>query len=84
LRRCRKQANTYSYDNNPWRGELVSPMAANVQWDVYRNAFGALLVKMLYNEKEIDFKAACDSARYADGSHYYDYTRLATCYGHTQ
>ena len=55
-----------------------------MQWDVYRNAFGALLVKMLYNEKEIDFKAACDSARYADGSHYYDYTRLATCYGHTQ
>jgi len=77
------RAQMYTYDNNPWRGEYVSPMAANVQWDVVRNSAGKLLVKMLYNEKETDFKAGCDSARHAPGSHFYDYTLLKSCYGHT-
>src|SRR4029453_14697935 len=54
------RAMLYDYGNNPWRGDLVSPMAANMQWDVYRNAAGTILVRMLYNEKESDFKAACD------------------------
>jgi hypothetical protein len=76
------KANTYTYDTNPWRGELVSPMAANVQWDVVRDASGTLLVKMLYNERETDFKAACDGARYAVGSHFYSYDKLKACYGH--
>jgi hypothetical protein len=77
------RAQMFSYDTNPWRGETVSPMAANVQWDVARNSGGRLLVKMLYNEKETDFKAACDGARFAPGSHYYDYTLLKACYAHT-
>lgn len=77
------KASMYSYESNPWRGDYVSPMAANVQWDVVRNASGALLVKMLFNEKETDFKADCDGARYSSGSHYYDYTKLKACYGHT-
>ena len=76
------KAQTYSYDNNPWRGQTVSPMAANVQWDVVSSSDGKLLVKMLYNEKETDFKAECDGARYQNGSHYYDYPKLKTCYGH--
>lgn len=43
---------TYNYSNSSWRGEvLVSPMAANLQWDIYQNAQGITLVKMLYNEK---------------------------------
>jgi acid phosphatase len=71
---------TYSYDNNPWRGELVAPMAANVQWDVFRNGEGKLLVKMLHNEKETAFKPACDGARIAPTSYYYDYSRLRACY----
>ncbi|MET0790715.1 MAG: histidine-type phosphatase [Polyangiaceae bacterium] len=77
------KASTYGYDTNPWRGELVSPMAANVQWDVVRDASGKLLVKMLYNERETDFKAACDDARFAAGSHFYAYEKLKACYGHT-
>jgi len=74
-------ASLYSYDNNPWRGSYVSPMAANMQWDVYGNGSGTLLVRMLYNEKETDFKAACDGAKYAGSSHYYDYGKLKACYG---
>ncbi len=74
------KASTYGYDTNPWRGDYVSPMAANMQWDVYRNAEGRLLVKMLYNERETDFKADCDGARAKGTQHYYDYTLLKSCY----
>jgi hypothetical protein len=69
-----------SHANNPWRGDLVAPMAANLQWDVYRNDAGRLLVRMLYNEKETDFKPACDGARLAPGSHFYEYAGLRRCY----
>ena len=72
----------YSYDNNPWRGETVSPLAANLQWDVYRNDEGRLIVRLLYNEKEAPFQTACDGARIAPGSVFYDYTGLKACYGH--
>jgi hypothetical protein len=83
---------TYTYRNNPWRGEDIAPLAANVQWDVYANG-GRLLVKMFYNEREIDFPASCEPARYsqpvhgrhgdnAPKSHFYDYDGLKTCYGY--
>lgn len=75
------RASTYTYAGNPWRGEDVSPMATNVQWDVARDAWGVTLVKMLFNEQEVDFPAACEAARYAPGSHYYDYAGLRRCYG---
>lgn len=76
------KAASFSYDTNTWRGETVSPMAANMQWDVYRNDAGKLLVKMLYNEKETDFQAACDGARASGTAHFYEYTALKACYGH--
>ncbi|MHA3982153.1 histidine-type phosphatase [Acinetobacter venetianus] len=71
---------TYSYDNSAWRGEMVSPMAANLQWDIYQNAQGNTLVKMFYNEKEILFKPSCDYARTNSNSFYYDYLKLKQCY----
>lgn len=74
-------AEMYTYDNNSWRGQYVSPMAANIQWDVYGNGKGKLLVKMLYNEKETDFKPGCKAARVSPVSHYYDYKKLKSCYG---
>ena len=75
------QTQTYAYANNPWRGDQVSPMAANMQWDVYRNG-SRLIVKMLYNERETDFQAACDGAKIAPASHFYDYAGLKRCYGY--
>lgn len=76
------KAGNFSYDSNAWRDEYVSPMAANMQWDVFADAGGKLLVRMLYNEKETDFKSDCDSAKAAGTAHYYDYTALKSCYGH--
>jgi hypothetical protein len=70
----------YSYDNSAWRGAAVAPMAANIQWDIYKNAAGRTLVRMLYNEKETDFKAGCDDAKISSNSHYYDLRRLENCY----
>lgn len=71
---------TYNYSNSTWRGEVVSPMAANLQWDIYQNAQGATLVKMLYNEKETLFKSSCKYAQYSTNSFYYDYLKLKQCY----
>jgi hypothetical protein len=70
----------YDHANNPWRGEIVAPMAANIQWDVYADDKGGTLVRMLYNERETGFKRACDGARLAPGSYFYVYSRLKTCY----
>jgi hypothetical protein len=89
------KAETYTYAANspwngslvaptasPWRDEIVGPMASNVQWDVYSDGNAGFVVKMMLNEQETDFTAACDGARHAPGSHYYDYAKLKTCYGH--
>lgn len=48
---------TYSYESNPFRGAELSPMAANIQWEVYSNGATAL-VRMLINEQPSTFAAA--------------------------
>ena len=70
----------YRYSNNAWRGERISPFAANIQWDVFRNEQGQLLVKMLYNERETLFKPTCDFARVNGTRYFYDYQSLKQCY----
>lgn len=72
-------ATLYTYQNSAWRGAAVAPMAANIQWDVYRNGAGAVALRMLYNERETDFAPVCDSARVASGSHFYAYAALKAC-----
>ncbi|MFF3976084.1 histidine-type phosphatase [Streptomyces sp. NPDC001828] len=72
----------YAYGNNPWRGARVAPMAANVQWDVYASRPkegkpAKYLVRMLYNEKETAFKAACSPA--GKGSYFYELAELRSC-----
>lgn len=68
----------YRYSNNPWRGEQVSPMAANIQWDVYRDNQQHYLVRMLYNERETRFKTECQPV--IANSFYYDFKELKRCY----
>ncbi|MDT0466136.1 histidine-type phosphatase [Streptomyces gibsoniae] len=70
----------YTYDNSAWRGASVSPMAANIQWDVFRRG-DTYLVRMLYNEKEIPFRQGCRPI--ARGSHFYDLAELERCFGRT-
>lgn len=67
----------YSYQNSPWRSGRVAPMAANVQWEVYRNADNLTLIRMLHHEQETRFKAECQS--YADTQYFYTSTELKRC-----
>lgn len=75
----------YDYENNPWRGAEVTPMAANVQWDVVSRdgvdpatgADYAPLVRMLYNEREIAFAEGCQPV--AEGSNWVKVTELKRC-----
>jgi hypothetical protein len=70
----------YSYTSSAWRGELIAPFSANVQWDTFRNSQGLLIVRMLYNEKETNFKPQCNSAKLHPQSYFYELNALMTCY----
>lgn len=67
----------FDYATNPWRGAEVAPMSANIQWDVFRDDSGEVLVRMLYNEQETAF--AFDCTPVADGSFFYTDTELSRC-----
>lgn len=75
----------YTYDDNEWRGESVTPMAANIQWDTAARggtdpATGAAytpVVRMLLNEVEVPFNASCTPV--AEGSSWYKETELKRC-----
>ncbi|MGE6107500.1 histidine-type phosphatase [Aeromonas sobria] len=74
------QGSLFSQDNNEWRGGWVSPYSANIQWDVFQNAQKQVLVKMLYNEKEVAFKAGCQPLK--SGSFFYDFEELKRCHAY--
>ncbi len=67
----------YSYQHSQWRSSRVSPMAANVQWEVYRDAGGTMLIRMLHNEQESQFKASCQP--YGSHRYFYALTELKRC-----
>jgi len=75
----------YTYENNEWRGESVTPMAANVQWDTAARegidpTTGAAytpVVRMLLNEVEVPFNASCTPV--AEGSNWYKESELKRC-----
>ncbi len=73
-------AEPYTYADNPWRGAAVAPMAANIQWDVFRKG-DTTLVRMLYNEKETAFRTGCRPV--SKGSTFYDLGELERCFGRT-
>lgn len=67
----------YSYQNSNWRSGKVAPMAANVQWEVFRDTEGTVLIRMLHNEQETRFKAECQP--YADTQYFYMLNELKRC-----
>ena len=78
-----QSAEPYRWANNPWRSETVIPMAANVQWELWRGPNGERLVRMLLNEGDADFMSACEAARWRPGSHFYRAVELRACYATT-
>ena len=50
-----------------------------MQWDLYEDASGQLLVRMLYNEGQEHFKADCQP--FSAGSFFYSVDELRRCYG---
>lgn len=89
-------ADVYNYQNNEWRGESVTPMAANIQWDVAtRDGIDpetgkayTPLVRMLYNEEEVAFGGTNTLTRglssctpVAEGSTWYKESELKSCLG---
>lgn len=69
----------FSYEVSPWRTATVSPMGANVQWDVYTNGDGGVLVSMLHNERQVPFASECRP--WSDSRHYVELPELRRCYG---
>lgn len=77
----------FTYQNNAWRGENVTPMAANIQWDVaarsgtdpHTGKAYTPVVRMLYNEQEITFHDGCVPV--VDGSYWYKESELKRCLG---
>lgn len=70
----------YSYANSPWRAATVSPMAANIQWDIYRNEQGELLVRMLHQERETRFASVCHTL--PGHAYFYRFEELQRCFGY--
>lgn len=62
-----------------WQGDQAAPMAANLQWDVFRNHQGHAIVRLLFNERESRGAAACDGARLPQAPAFYDWSRLREC-----
>ncbi|MBE5065975.1 histidine-type phosphatase [Bifidobacterium saeculare] len=89
-------ADVYNYQDNKWRGESVTPMAANIQWDVAtRDGIDpetgkdyTPLIRMLYNEEEVAFGGTNTLTRglssctpVAEGSTWYKESELKSCLG---
>lgn len=79
---------TFTYENNSWRGELVSPMTANIQWEIYRhvnygknrhNRHQQILIRMLYNEYPVSFKTDCKPYSILN-QFFYTIDELKRCY----
>lgn len=67
----------FSYENNTWRGSNVSPMGANIQWDVFSSDAGRPIVRMLYNERETKFYSDCVSV--SGFEYFYELDELRRC-----
>lgn len=58
-----------------WQDFDGNPMACNIQWILYRNAAGRVLIKVLFNEREVALPLA------AVAGPYYDWQEFVRYYG---
>lgn len=75
-----KENELYS-PTHPWKAELVSPLSANLQWEVYTHQDEEgqpILIRMLHNEKPVPFPDDCVGSY--RGSLFYDYNAIRECY----
>lgn len=49
-----------------WQDFKYNPMATNIQWILYKNTDGKILVKVLFNEQEIKLPIDSEYAPYYD------------------
>lgn len=72
----------YSYETNPWRAADVSPMGANIQWDIYIKDTSVneadIIVRMLHNEKEVPFAQECQPL--PNTQYFYSFNELTRCF----
>ncbi len=61
-----KQTTDINLIEKEWLDFQISPMAANIQWIFYANEKGNVLVKMLLNEKEVQFPIETEIYPYYD------------------
>lgn len=67
----------YSYETFAWRSATVSPMSANIQWEVYQNASGQILIRMLHNEAQVPFHESCQPL--ANAAYFYPLEEIKRC-----
>ena len=79
---------TFTYENNAWRGEFISPMSANIQWEIYRHInhgknrvyrHQQILIRMLLNEYPVPFKYDCKPFP-SMSTFFYTLEELKRCY----
>lgn len=58
-----------------WQDFDGNPMAGNIQWILYRNAAGRVLVKVLFNEREVALPLTSVSGPYYDWQEFERYYR---------
>lgn len=71
--------NPYSYETFDWRAAVVSPMSANIQWEVYQNSEKQILVRMLHNEAQVEFHSSCQPLK--GTTYFYPLAELKRCLG---
>ncbi|GAB3946339.1 hypothetical protein [Corynebacterium tapiri] len=75
---AKKDGELFNYtDFNGFTQAESDPMMGNIEWDVFGNAQGDLIVRMQHNEKPVHFGRNCQVK--AGTQNFYDYTELKAC-----
>lgn len=70
-------SDTYTYDDNPWRGFVAGRLGGNVEWAAYTDDDGEALVTVRYNEQPVELASRCT----ATVRYFYRPAELERCLG---